>query len=139
MHRAELPNSIKKNAKVVPFPKTNDLSDPSNYRPISLLRVISKPLERHIHTDIYSSFTHPPVLSALLPILSESTFYVPDFPLVVPELFLSSTPLLGLTFPFLSKRNSLWISSNSTSKHFFLQSKISPLVPLSIKLFKLVS
>ena len=107
MHRAELPNSIKKNAKVVPFPKTNDLSDPSNYRPISLLRVISRPLERHIHTDIYSSFTHPPVLSALLPILSESTFYVPDFPLVVPVLFLSSTPLLGLTFPFLSKRNSL--------------------------------
>ena len=107
MHRAELPNSIKKNAKVVPFPKTNDLSDPSNYRPISLLPVISRPLERHIHTDIYSSFTHPPVLSALLPILSESTFYVPDFPLVVPVLFLSSTPLHGLTFPFLSKRNSL--------------------------------
>ena len=33
-----------KNAKVVPLPKTNDLSDPSNYRPISLLPVISKPL-----------------------------------------------------------------------------------------------
>ena len=38
-----------KNAKVVPLPKTNDLSDPSNYKPISLLPVISKPLERHIH------------------------------------------------------------------------------------------
>ena len=38
-----------KNAKVVPLPKTNDLSDPSNYRPISLLPVISKLLERHIH------------------------------------------------------------------------------------------
>ena len=33
-----------KNAKVVPLSKTNDLSDPSNYRPISLLPVISKPL-----------------------------------------------------------------------------------------------
>ena len=38
-----------KNAKVVPLPKTNDLSDHSNYRPISLLPVISKLLERHIH------------------------------------------------------------------------------------------
>ena len=38
-----------KNAKVVPLPKTNDLSDPSNCRPISLLPVIFKPLERHIH------------------------------------------------------------------------------------------
>ena len=43
-----------KNAKVVPLPKTNDLSDPSNYRPISLLPVISKPLERHIQ-NTYSS------------------------------------------------------------------------------------
>ena len=38
-----------KNAKVVPLPKTNDFSDPSNYKPISLLPVISKPLERHTH------------------------------------------------------------------------------------------
>ena len=38
-----------KNANVVPLPKTNDLSDPSNCRPISLLPVIFKPLERHIH------------------------------------------------------------------------------------------
>ena len=41
-----------KNAKVVPLPKTNVLSDPSNYRPISLLHVISKPLERHIHKHL---------------------------------------------------------------------------------------
>ena len=41
-----------KNANVVPLPKTNDLSDPSNYRPISLLPVISKPLERHIHKHL---------------------------------------------------------------------------------------
>ena len=38
--------------KVVPLPKTNDLSDPSNYRPISLLPVIFKPLERHIHKHL---------------------------------------------------------------------------------------
>ena len=41
-----------KNAKVVPLPKTSDLSDPSIYRPISLLLVISKPLERHIHKHL---------------------------------------------------------------------------------------
>ena len=38
-----------KNANVVPLPKTNDLSDPSNYRPISLLPVMPKPFERHIY------------------------------------------------------------------------------------------
>ena len=41
-----------KNAKVVSLSKTNDLFDPSNYRPISLLPVISKPLERHIHKHL---------------------------------------------------------------------------------------
>ena len=41
-----------KNAKVVPPPKTNDLSDPSNYRPTSLLPVIYKPLERHTHKHL---------------------------------------------------------------------------------------
>ena len=39
-------------AKVAPFPKTNDLSDPSDYRPISVLPVMSKPLERHIHKHV---------------------------------------------------------------------------------------
>ena len=45
------PTAIK-SAKVVLLPKTNDLSDPSDYRPISLLPVISKPLERHIHQHL---------------------------------------------------------------------------------------
>ena len=39
-------------AKVAPFPKTNDLSDPNDYRPISVLPVMSKPLERHIHKHV---------------------------------------------------------------------------------------
>ena len=38
--------------KVVPLPKTNDSSDPSNYRPISSLPVIPKRLERHIHKHL---------------------------------------------------------------------------------------
>ena len=44
------------------------------------------------------NFTHPPVLSALLLILSVSSFFVPDFPLLVPAPFLSSAFLLGMTF-----------------------------------------
>ena len=42
------PDELKK-AKVVPIPKTKDLTDVNNYRPISLLSVLSKPIERHIH------------------------------------------------------------------------------------------
>ena len=38
-----------KTAKVIPLPKTKELGDPNNYRPISLLSVLSKPLERHVH------------------------------------------------------------------------------------------
>jgi len=33
---------------VVPIPKSSDLSSPNNYRPISLLSILSKLLERHI-------------------------------------------------------------------------------------------
>ena len=39
-------------AKVIPLPKTKDHSDVNNYRPISLLSVLSKPLERHIHKHL---------------------------------------------------------------------------------------
>ena len=42
------PDELKK-AKVIPIPKTKDLDDVNNYRPISLLSVLSKPLERHVH------------------------------------------------------------------------------------------
>ena len=38
-----------KEAKVIPLPKSQDTSHPKNIRPISLLPILSKPLERHIH------------------------------------------------------------------------------------------
>jgi hypothetical protein len=41
-----------KSAKVIPLPKTSDLQDPNNFRPISILSVLSKPLEKHIHAHI---------------------------------------------------------------------------------------
>ena len=37
-----------KKSLVVPIPKSQELSNPSHYRPVSLLPIISKVLERHI-------------------------------------------------------------------------------------------
>ena len=37
-----------KQAKIIPIHKSGDKSDPSNYRPISILSVLSKPLEKHM-------------------------------------------------------------------------------------------
>jgi hypothetical protein len=41
-----------KNAKIFPLPKTKDSCNPNDFRPISLLSVLSKPLERHMHTHL---------------------------------------------------------------------------------------
>ena len=40
-------------AKVIPLPKSKDKSNPDDFRPISLLPLLSKPLERHIHKHLY--------------------------------------------------------------------------------------
>ena len=42
------PSELKK-AKVIPLPKSTDKTNPTNYRPISLLSVLSKLLEKHVH------------------------------------------------------------------------------------------
>lgn len=42
-----------KMAKVIPIPKTGNLQDPNNYRPISILPIISKIAERHIFNSLY--------------------------------------------------------------------------------------
>ena len=41
-----------KAAKVITLPKAKDVSDPKNFRPISLLSILTKPLERHIHRHL---------------------------------------------------------------------------------------
>ena len=40
-------------ARVVPVPKSSDLSSPSNYRPISILSIISKIMERCVYKIVY--------------------------------------------------------------------------------------
>ena len=47
------PSSLKI-AKVVPLPKSKDTSDPNNFRPISLLPILTKPLERHVQKHLLS-------------------------------------------------------------------------------------
>ena len=41
-----------KTAKVFPLPKAKDLNDINNYRPISVLSSVSKPLEKHVHKHL---------------------------------------------------------------------------------------
>ena len=50
-----------KSLNVVPIPKCNDLTNPNNYRPISLLPILSKVLEHHVCSLLteHLSFTVP--------------------------------------------------------------------------------
>ena len=54
-----------KHAKVIALPKSRkDLSDVNNYRPISLLSSLSKPLEKHIHNHLLRYLEHRQLLYA---------------------------------------------------------------------------
>jgi len=48
IERKKNPFELKK-AKVVPLPKSTDKTNPTNYRPVSLLPVLSKLLEKQVH------------------------------------------------------------------------------------------
>ena len=49
LRKTVFPSELKK-AKVVPLPKsTEKTTNPTNYRPISRLSVLSKLLEKHVH------------------------------------------------------------------------------------------
>jgi hypothetical protein len=52
-----------KTAKVIPLFKSGNCSDPSNYRPISILSTLSKPLEKHINKHIYHHLNSYDLLS----------------------------------------------------------------------------
>ena len=45
-------HQVFKEAKVIPLFKSGDKSDPSNFRPISILPILSKPLEKHINEHV---------------------------------------------------------------------------------------
>ena len=47
-----------KAARVIPIFKSGDRSYPVNYRPISILSTVSKPLENHINKNILKHFNH---------------------------------------------------------------------------------
>ena len=53
IQQGTFPHSLKK-AKVVPIPKTKDIQEPNSFRPISLLSVVSKPIEKHVHRHLQS-------------------------------------------------------------------------------------
>ena len=55
------PNKLKE-AKVIPLPKSKDTTQPQNLRPISLLPLLSKPLERHIHKYMYKHLNEQQLL-----------------------------------------------------------------------------
>ena len=50
-------------ARVVPIPKGGDHQSPSNYRPISILPIISKLLEKHVHNLLYQHLSNNCLLS----------------------------------------------------------------------------
>ena len=50
-----MPTALK-TAQVLPLPKSKDISDLNNFRPISLISALSKPLERHIHKHLMAYF-----------------------------------------------------------------------------------
>ena len=54
-----------KSALVVPIPKSQHKSDPSNYRPISLLPILSKLLEKHIHAYLMDRINTSSYLSGV--------------------------------------------------------------------------
>ena len=56
--------TIWKNARVTPLYKSGALNDPSNYRPVSVLPILSKILERLIHDQIYDYVTNAAILTS---------------------------------------------------------------------------
>ena len=53
-----------KRSNLVPIPKSGDKGNPANYRPISLLPVLSKLLERHIANVLLQHLTDKQQISA---------------------------------------------------------------------------
>ena len=50
-------------AKVIPLPKVKDLSELNNFRPISILSLLSKPIDRHVHKRLLKFLNERDLLS----------------------------------------------------------------------------
>ena len=57
--------TVLKKVKVIPLPKSKDLSDPNNFLPISILSLLYKPTERPIHKHLLKFLTDRNLLSQL--------------------------------------------------------------------------
>ena len=55
LHTCQLPN-VWKTANVIPILKKGDRQDVANYRPVSLLSIVSKCLEKIIFKNVYNFF-----------------------------------------------------------------------------------
>ena len=55
--------TVRKKAKVIPLPKVKDLSEPNNFRPISILPLLSKSIERHVHKHLLKFLNERDLLS----------------------------------------------------------------------------
>ena len=57
--------TVLKKAKVIPLLKVKDLSEPNNFRPISILPLLSKPIARHVHKHFLKFLNERNLLSQL--------------------------------------------------------------------------
>ena len=109
-----------KTAKVVHLPKNTDRSDPNNFRPISLLSVLSKPLERHVHNhlsnlmenhslyhDLQSGFRSQHSCHTALSALCDMWLSAID-----------RSEIVGAVFLDLKKRPLIWWITRSCSKKY---------------------
>ena len=53
LHSQTFPDIWKK-GKIIPLYKSNDLTSPNNYRPITILPILSKIMERIVHRQVYN-------------------------------------------------------------------------------------
>ena len=63
LHEGRFPNHLKK-AHVVPFFKSGDFDDPTNYRPISITSAVSKVFERVLQNQIVEILYNSKLLSS---------------------------------------------------------------------------
>ena len=103
-----------KTAKVVPLPRNTDRSDPNNFRSISLLSVLSNPLERHAHNHL-SNFKENHNLYYHLHSGFESQYSCHTALSVLCDMWLSDS---RCCVPRIYKKPLIWWITRSCSKNY---------------------